>query len=81
MRQWCLEKLSSEGGPTLKEGGWRKLRRKYKGPKLSIHSRKGEPSGLEKWREKGSRMWYLEPKREHEAIVTCHLSKSQGICF
>jgi len=26
-------------------------------------------------------MWYLEPKREHEASVTCHLSKSQGICF
>jgi len=54
---------------------------KYKGPKLSIYSRKGEPSGLEKWREKGSRMWYLEPKREHEASVTCHLSKSQGTCF
>ena len=36
---------------------------KYKGPKLSIYSRKGELSGLEKWREKGSRMWYLEPKR------------------
>jgi len=32
------------------------------GPKLSIYSRKGEPSGLEKWREKGSRMLYLEPK-------------------
>ena len=38
---------------------------KYKGPKLSIYSRKGEPSGLEKWRKKGSKMWYLEPKREH----------------
>jgi len=54
---------------------------KYKGPKLFIYSRKGEPSGLEKWREKGSRMWYLEPKREHEASVTCHLSKSHGTCF
>ena len=54
---------------------------KYKDPKLSIYSRKGEPSGLEKWREKESRIWYLEPKREHEASVTCHLSKSQGTCF
>jgi len=23
----------------------------------------------------------LEPKREHEASVTCHLSKSHGTCF
>ena len=76
MQQWCLEKLSSEFGPTLKEGGQRKPRRrtlayvdsqkerslessqqnfstifmneKYKGPKLFIYSRKGEPNGLEK---------------------------------
>jgi len=46
------------------------------GQKLSIYSRKGELGGLEKWREKGSRMWYLEPKREYEESVTCHLSKS-----
>jgi len=26
-------------------------------------------------------MLYLEPKREHEASMTCHLSKSQGTCF
>jgi len=37
---------------------------KYKGPKLSIYSRKGLPTSPEKWREKESRMWYLEPKRE-----------------
>ena len=54
---------------------------KYKGPKLCIYSRKGKPSGLEKGREKVSRMWYLEPEREHEASVTCHLSKSHGTCF
>jgi len=30
---------------------------------------------------KGSRMWYLKPKREHEASVTCYLSKSQGACM
>ena len=54
---------------------------KYKGLKLSIYSRKGEPNGPEKGTKKGSRMWYLEPKREHETSVTWHLSKSQGTCF
>jgi len=53
---------------------------KYKGPKLSIYSRKGEPSGLEKGREKGSRKLKFGAKKEHVGGVTCYLSKSHLSC-
>jgi len=48
---------------------------------FSIYRKKGKLGCLEKGREIGSRMWYLEPKKVHVQGVTRHLSLSHSPCL